>query len=163
MATIDGHYVLVEKEDPSYEVDVTTQPVEKNIDLTDHVQRRARIMDISGFIVGEDAAQTREYLIAAQDAGNIVIYDGRNYFVGLLTGFASSHDSSIGNGFSFTASLQEVLVAESSYVETLPTPIRAAAAPVISSGRKQTKSTKKKEKDEVQKVKFKAGSPWAEE
>lgn len=162
MATVDGRYITVESEDPSYEVDITEQPVEKGIALTDHVQRKARTMSLSGYVVGDDAAEIRAYLIACQDAGSIVEYDGRNYFVGLLTGLQTKHDASIANGFSFSATLQEVQVAESSYVETLPDPIRAQAAPIISSGRKQTKSTTSSAKD-VQKVEFVAGSPWAEE
>ncbi|WP_079908277.1 phage baseplate protein [Paenibacillus sp. 32352] len=163
MATIDGRYVFVEQEDPSYEVDVTEQPVEDNVSLTDHVQRKARTMNISGMIVGDDAAEIKEYLIRVQDSGSIVEYDGRNYFVGLLTGFTTSHNYKVGNGFTFSASLKEVVIAESSYIEKLPTPIRASAAPVISSGRKQTKTKKGKKDEPVEKVKFKAGSPWAEE
>lgn len=163
MATIDGRYIFVEQEDPNYEVDVTEQPVENNVNLTDHVQRRARTMRISGMIVGDDAAEIKDYLIGVQDTGSIVEYDGRNYFVGLLTGFTTSHNYKVGNGFTFSASLQEVVVGDSSYIEMLPTPIRAETAPVISSGRKQTKTKNGKKDEPVQKVKFKTGSPWAEE
>lgn len=165
MATLDGRYILVDSEEPNFEIEVTQQPVEDNVNLTDHVQRKARTLSFSGYIVGEDAAQMREYMIAVQDSGSIVEFNGRNYFVGLLNGFSTKHDASVGNGFSFTASLIEVRIAEASYVETLPTPIKAEAAPIISSGRKQTKNNKgsSKKDEEVQKVKFKAGSPWAEE
>jgi hypothetical protein len=159
MALINGMYLLVESEEPSYDVDVTEQPIEKGVSIIDHVQRRARTMAISGFIVGDDASEIRNYLLACQDSGSIVQFDGRNFFVGLLTGLQTKHDYSVGDGFSFTATLREVLVAESSFVETLPEPVRAQAAPVISSGRKQTKSTSSAT---VEKVAFVAGSPWAE-
>ncbi|MBY0085776.1 MULTISPECIES: phage baseplate protein [Brevibacillus] len=166
MAMINGMYVLAESEDPKYEVDVTDQPVEDGIDTSDHVQRKPRAMDVSGYIVGDDAAQIREKLIALADKGEIVQFMGRNLFTGVIQSLSTKHDYKVANGFSFSLSLKEIRIAKSSYVETLPTPIKAAAAPVISSGRKQTKKKgkgDKKEEKKVEKVKFKAGSPWAEE
>ncbi|NQX68490.1 hypothetical protein HQN90_20400 [Paenibacillus alba] len=161
MALIKGYYVTVESEDPQFEVEITEEPVEKGVNLTDHVQRKAVSMSISGFILGENADEIRQSLLNSMDSGEIVNYDGRNYFTGLIQNFSPKHDRSTANGFSFSMTLKEVRTAESSYVETLPTPIRAQAAPIISSGTKQTKSKDKKEEDSVQKVTFKAGSPWA--
>ncbi|WP_289142923.1 phage baseplate protein [uncultured Brevibacillus sp.] len=165
MATINGMYVLAESEDPTYDVDVTDQPVEDGIAISDHVQRKPRMMSITGYIVGDDAAQIRQNLISLSDNGQSVQFMGRNLFTGVIVSFSSKHDYKIGNGFSFSLSLKEIRITKSSYVETLPVPIKAAAAPVISSGLKQTKSKakgKKKEDEKVEKVKFKAGSPWAD-
>ncbi|GED69387.1 hypothetical protein BRE01_30890 [Brevibacillus reuszeri] len=165
MATINGMYVLAESEDPNYEVDVTDQPVEDGVDTSDHVQRKPRQMSITGVIVGNDAAQIRQNLISLSDNGEIVKFMGRNLFTGVIVSFSSKHDYKIANGFSFSMALKEIRIVKSSYVETLPLPIKAAAAPVISSGRKQTKSKgkgKEKKEEKVEKVKFKAGSPWAE-
>ena len=167
MATINGMYILAESEDPTYEVDVTDQPVEDGIAISDHVQRKPRAMSITGYIVGSDAAQIRQNLISLSDSGQSVQFMGRNLFTGVIVSFSSKHDYKIANGFSFSLSLKEIRIAKSSYVETLPVPIKAAAAPVISSGRKQTKTKdkgmgKKKEAEKVEKVKFKAGSPWAD-
>ncbi|MED1784234.1 hypothetical protein P4V43_20645 [Brevibacillus fortis] len=164
MATINGMYVLAESEDPKYDFDVTDQPVEDGIDTSDHVQRKPRAMDVSGYIVGDDAAQIREKLIALGDNGDIVKFMGRNLFTGVIQSLSTKHDYKVANGFSFSLSLKEIRFAKSSYVETLPTPIKAAVAPVISSGRKQTKKKSKGDKEDkkVEKVKFKAGSPWAE-
>lgn len=161
MATINGRYILVESEDPSYAVDITDQPVEDDISLSDHVQRKPVSMNLSGYIVGEDAAQVRQYLIDTMNTGILVEFLGRNQFIGLIESLSTKHDYKTANGFSFSMSLKEVRVAKASYVETLPAPIRAQAAPVISAGRKQTKSKSKKEQ-KVEKVKFKAGSPWEE-
>ncbi|OPA77518.1 hypothetical protein BVG16_13785 [Paenibacillus selenitireducens] len=169
MAKIDGYYILVESEEPNYEVDITDQPVEKGINLTDHVKRRARTISLSGYIVGEDASRIRTYLLDAQDNGKIVQYQGRNTFKGLLGGFSTKHDYKTADGFPFTLKLVEIRFAESSYVDTLPPPVKSQAAPVVNAGRKQTKNAKKskktsKKKDSktVQKVTFKKGSPWAE-
>ncbi|MCZ8518888.1 phage baseplate protein [Paenibacillus caseinilyticus] len=162
MAILNGMYLMVEDEEPDYDIDVTEQPVEDNVNLVDHVQRKPVRMPISGLIVGEDAAQIRENLKSLQNNASIVEYDGRNYFVGLIKGLRTRHTNKVANGFEFSFTLVEVRIAEASYAESLPAPIRAQAAPVISSGRKQTKSKTAKKTEEVQKVKFKAGSPWAE-
>jgi hypothetical protein len=167
MATIDGNYILVESEDPSYNIDVTDQPVEDNIDLTDHVKRKARTMQITGFILGDDAGEKREAILYAMENASIVEYDGRNYFVGLISGFSTKHDNQTANGFSFSMSLKEIRIAEASYIETLPEVIRTQAAPIISSGRKETKESSSSAKSStaqpgVQKVKFVAGSPFAD-
>jgi len=162
MATIDGYYITVESEQPAYDVDITEQPVESGVNTSDHVQAKAAAMSISGYVTGDDAARIKEYLISAQNAGRIVEYDGRNYFSGLLKGLSTTHDYKTANGFAFSASLVAVRIAKASYVESLPPPIRAQAAPVISSGRKQVKSKAAgTKKEEVKKVEFKAGSPWA--
>ncbi|MED1792882.1 hypothetical protein P4V54_09375 [Brevibacillus nitrificans] len=163
MATINGMYVLAESEDPRYEVDATDQPVEEGVDITDHVQRRPNTLDVSGYIVGDDASQIRDKLKAIMGKGEIATFQGRNLFTGLIISLSTKHDYRVSNGFSFSLSLKEIQIAKSSYVETLPTPIKAAAAPVISSGRKQKKQKKGKENEKVEKVKFKAGTPWADE
>lgn len=189
MATIDGKYLLVEQESPTFDVDITTQPVEKDIDMTDHVQRKARTMGITGVIAGTGAAAMLTYLKKASDTGQIVKYVGRVAFTGIISGLATGHTYKIADGYTVSFTLTEVRVAKSSYVDTLPTPIKAQTIKIVNSGTKQTKdkskktknkskttknktkssstSTKdkskktKKEKEPVKKVKFKAGSPWA--
>ncbi|NQX67984.1 hypothetical protein HQN90_17825 [Paenibacillus alba] len=136
-------YITVESEDPSSEVEATDQPVEEGIDVTDHIRPKPRTMNISGVIVGETAAQTRETILKLQTTGSMIEFVGRNYFQGVITQFQSTHDYKVANGLSFTATLKEIRVARSSYVETLPAPIRAQVAPVISSGRKQITEKKK--------------------
>lgn len=172
MATIDGNYIWVEKEDPTYDVDITTQPVEKDIDMTDHVQRKARTMSISGIVNGADAARILTYLKKCSDTGQIVKYVGRVAFTGIISGLSTSHDHTIADGYSFSLTITEVRVAQSSYVDKLPVPIKAQAAKIVNSGVKQKKSkkssgktktskSKSTSKKKVEKVKFKKGSPWA--
>ncbi|MDR4997896.1 phage baseplate protein [Brevibacillus parabrevis] len=163
MALINGMYILAETEDPKFEVEVTDQPVEIGIDVSDHVQRKPYTIDISGFIVGDDAAQIREKIKAIAEKGELVEFQGRNLFSGRIVSFATSHTNRIANGFAFSLSMKEIRIAKTSYVETLPAPIRAQAAPVVSAGRKQTKKKQaRKSTEKVEKVKFKAGTPWAE-
>ncbi|MDC0761698.1 hypothetical protein POF51_13410 [Brevibacillus sp. AG] len=162
MATINGMYVLVESEDPKFEVEVTDQPVENGINVSDHVQRKPYTMDISGFIVGEDAAQIREKIKTISESGELVEFQGRNLFSGLIVSFSTNHTNRVANGFAFSLSMKEIRTAKSSYVETLPMPIKAQVAPVISAGRKQTKKKQGTATSKVEKVKFKVGTPWAE-
>ncbi|MDH6370548.1 hypothetical protein M2444_002328 [Paenibacillus sp. PastF-3] len=179
MALIDGKYITVENESPFFPITVTEQPVEKGVNLIDHVQAQARTLSLTGVIVGTDAAKTRAYIIAAKDKGMIINYVGRNQFKGLITDFSTGHDYTTADGFTFSMELREIKIATSSYVETLPPPIKAQVTKIVNSGTKQTqekksaksKSNKKKssntskkkekEKEKVEKVKFKTGSKWA--
>ncbi|SFL09723.1 hypothetical protein SAMN03159341_103191 [Paenibacillus sp. 1_12] len=138
MATINDYKVMVETEDPSYDIEVTEQPIEDGLDLVDHVRTKARTMNISGFIVGEDAAQTREGLLNLMQYGSIVNYQGRNSFVGILTSFRSSHTHQIENGMSFTASLKEVRTATASVIREVSLEDGAEINPVSNMGRQDS-------------------------
>ncbi|ALA41367.1 hypothetical protein ABE82_07475 [Paenibacillus peoriae] len=179
MAMIDNHYIWIEKESPTFDVEITSQPVEKGIDMVDHVQRKARTMPLSGVISGPDAARVLTYLKKASDTGQIVKYVGRTAFTGIISGLATDHDYTNADGYAVSFTLTEVIVAQSSYVGKLPLPVKSQAAKIVNSGVKQKKDKKKsgkkdktkkgkkgkgkgkKEKEKVQKVKFKKGSPWA--
>jgi len=183
MALIDGKYLLVEQENPTFDVDITSQPVEKDTDMTDHVQRKARTMGITGQVSGPGAGDMLTYLKKVSDNGIIVKYVGRTAFTGIISGLATGHSYKIANGYTVSFTITEVRIASSSYVDKLPTPIKAQTIKIVNSGTKQTKEkgkkgkgkgkkdSKKKEskkgkkgkkqKEPVQKVKFKPGSPWA--
>ncbi|OAB48271.1 phage baseplate protein [Paenibacillus antarcticus] len=143
MALLNGHYILVEDESPSYEVEITDQPVDRDIDLSDHVQRKARTLSISGVIVGDHAVSIRAMIVKAQDQGEIVQFSGRTTFRGLISGFSPKHDHTIMDGFAFTLSMKEVRIAGSSYVKVpLPAPIKAQVAKAANAGVKQPLSKK---------------------
>ncbi|MNK97943.1 hypothetical protein D3C87_1182920 [compost metagenome] len=173
MAKINGYYVTVEKEELGFDVEITQQPVEKDINVIDHVQRKARTIALSGQCAGKDAAKIHRFLIEASDKGEAVEFIGRSTFKGLMSGLTTSRDYTIADGFNFSFTITEVRFANSSFVSKLPTPIKAQAAKIVNSGVKQTKDnkkgtkakgkgkSKKKGKEPVQKVKFKKGSPWA--
>nr|WP_284646780.1 hypothetical protein [Paenibacillus chinjuensis] len=50
-------------------MDVTEQPVESGINISDHVQPKARFMTITGYVVGDDAAEKRAAIIALMNRG----------------------------------------------------------------------------------------------
>lgn len=141
MATIDGRYILAEKEDLTYDVEITSQPVERGVDITDHVQRKARTLAISGLVAGADAAEMHRFLTDCQDKGKIVSFVGRTTMRGLLSGLSTSRDYSIADGFTFSATITEVLIATTSFAGSLPLSVQTQAGNVSSAGLKQTKNT----------------------
>lgn len=174
MATINGHYIMVDNEGYNFSVDVTEQPVEKDIDVTDHVQRKPRELSLSGSVV-EDAEKIEAFLKEASEKGTLVQYVGRTAFTGLITGFSPSRTYKNATGFDFSLSIKEIRIATTSYVKDLPMPIKAQTVKIVNSGTKQTKdkkktstkkggkkASKKSTKEKVEKVKFKPGSPWAD-
>lgn len=162
MATLDGYTITVETETPGYEVDITSQPVEKSVDVTDHVQPKARTLELSGRVVGPEAAKIHAYLIKTMESGTIVNYVGRTFFTGLIASFSAPRDYKIADGFNFSLSLTEIRIATASYVSALPTPVKVQASQVVSAGVKQTKSkSSTKSTTPTTVVAFKAGSKWA--
>lgn len=155
MAKIDGHYILVEKEDSNFEVDITQQPVEQDIDISDHVQRKARTLSISGIVSGANAAEVQRYLVEAQDKGKIVNFVGRTTMKGLLSGLSCSRDYTTADGFTFQVTITEILVASTSFAGKLPAPVKAQVVPIINSGVKQTKDKKKSKKKDKKDTKKK--------
>ncbi|MBH5316702.1 hypothetical protein I6N90_02620 [Paenibacillus sp. GSMTC-2017] len=171
MAILNGQYIHVINEDPSYEVDITDQPVEKGINLSDHVQRKPRTLSLNGYIVGDDAAQVRAKIISNMDQGIIAKYVGRNAFTGLITSFSSKHDHRVANGFSFSLTIKSVRIATTSYEGTLPTPLGTQVDAVDNSGLKQPKekspsskgkTSSPKSNETTQKAVIKIEGPWQE-
>lgn len=140
MASINGRYILAEKEDLTYEVDITQQPVEREIDVSDHVQRKARTLSISGVVSGTNAAEMHRFLTDCQDKGTLVSFVGRTTMRGLLSGLSTSRDYTVADGFTYSVTITEVLFASSS-TEKLAADVKAQTAKVASSGLKQTKNS----------------------
>ncbi len=163
MAMLAGYVITVESESPGYEVDITSQPIERGVDVTDHVQPRARTLELSGRVVGPDAAKIQAAIVKMMESGTIVSYSGRTTFKGLIGSFSAPRDYKVANGFTFSLQLIAVRIATSSYVSKLPTPVKVQAATVATAGVKQTKTKGKstgKNKEKVTVVKFKEGSKW---
>lgn len=165
MAKLDNHIITVESESPGFEVDITKQPIERGLDVTDHVQPKPRTLDLSGRVVGPNAAKIQAYIVKAMENGQIVSYAGRMAFTGLIASFSSPRDYKIADGFTFSMSLMEVRIATSSFVAQLPTPIKVQSAQVVTAGVKQTKAKAKttkatKQKEPTTVVEFKQGSKW---
>lgn len=124
MALINGLYVFVIDETIDYSLDVTSHPVEKGIDISDHARRQPYVIKLSGEVVGEDAPTKRLQLETMLNKASLITYQGRNIKTnGLIINFSTTHPNNIWGGCSFDMTIQEVRVAgANSYIgNTTPT------------------------------------------
>lgn len=144
MAKIDNYYVLAETETPDFSNEIPSQPVEKGVNVSDHVQRKPRSLSVSGFVAGPTSDKTLDFLKSASDRGKIVWFTGRTTMQGVITALSTTHDKSVGNGFAFSLTIVEIQIATSTPAAKLDPPTRAQAAPIINSGIKKKKESKPK-------------------
>ena len=119
MALINNLYVFVEKEEVSHEVESTSHPVEKGIELTDHIQRKAEEISISGKIITCDSGKASEILekiLQLQRTGSLITYVGRNLASNMqIQDFSTSHPNTNWGGCDFDMTLKEVRIAKPAY------------------------------------------------
>ena len=119
MALINGYYVFVEEEELDRGVDVTKHPVEKGIEITDNVKRKALTLSVSGKIVnaGNMSAKTIKTALAnLHKGGKLVKYQGREVLDSvLITSFKTSSSKDVAGGYIFDMEIKEIRVAKSAY------------------------------------------------
>lgn len=145
MAKINGIMIDVLKEELQNDVELPSHPVEKGIDLTDHVEKKPVVLSISGKLIRPDNTSLETLigrLSTIETKGMLVVYEGRRIYHNLMISkFSHDADSKIMNGFNFSMTLKEVRFAGPSYVSLEPK-MKAAVAGVSSVGRKQTENKK---------------------
>lgn len=132
MALINGFYVFVEDESLDYDMEVTSHPVEDGIEITDHIQRKAVSISLSGKIVNYSdtvaynddrikevkAAQVLDAIKQLQRSGELITYVGRNAQNNLqIHSFSTSHPNTVWGGCEFDMTLKELRVAKPAYTE----------------------------------------------
>lgn len=138
MALINGIYVFVETEDLKRGIDTVTHPVEKGIDITDHVRRNPVSLSLTGEIVGENAADILSQLTKAHQTGVLITYVGRNHIKNAqIVSFDTGHPNTIWGGCSFSMEIKEVRIAKSAYTEQNTDTL---TKDTTSAGRQQTQS-----------------------
>lgn len=116
MALINNHYIFVESEEVQHNIEVSIHPVEKGIDITDHVKRVPMILSLSGKFIGKDADSIIEAIKALHDKGKLVKYIGINVLSqAQILSFTTTHSNQIMGGCEFNMELKEVRFAKSSY------------------------------------------------
>lgn len=120
MAILNGLYIHVVDESAEREVESTSHPVESGIPTTDTVQSKALKISLSGKIVDYDgmkASQVLAKIEAWQEAGTIILYQGRNVASSMqIRSFQSSHPNTNNGGADFSMTLVQVRIAKSAYV-----------------------------------------------
>lgn len=116
MASLNGIFIFVNDEQLKRETEVSSHAVESGIEVTDNVKRQARVLSISGEIVGPDSAKNQAAITNFMDTGTLISYSGRNAMKNAqITSFSTSHPNTIWGGCSFSMELKEVRIAGNSY------------------------------------------------
>ena len=118
MATIDGLYIWIESEDIAYTMNVTTNPTEQGIDLTDHAEREPIEMSVTGMLLDSEKSSAYEQYTKLRNwqlACKQVKFVGRNVFTGVITDISKSNDYTVGNGARVSLTLKEIRIANTTY------------------------------------------------
>lgn len=116
MATINGIQIWVKTESYNESVESSNHPVEKGIDVTDHVKPNPKTLSISGEIVGTAAEEKKARLIALMNKGALVTYVGRNTLANAqIQSISPSYSNSIWGGFAFDMQIKQVKIAKPAY------------------------------------------------
>lgn len=130
MALLNGMYIFVEDETINRDVDITSHPVEKGIEISDSVRRKPITVSLKGKIVhygGQtgDAIKSWDILRKIKDlqmAGSLVNYSGRNILKNYqIRSFNSTHPNTNAHGLDFDMELSEVRIAQSITVNVIET------------------------------------------
>lgn len=117
MAKLGSYTIGVINEDSDFAVEATSHPVEKGVNITDHVKRELETFSMTGKVTGVNAAKAEAYFKNQMYGGKPVVYVGRSRLRNvLILNFKKSQHGKIANGFEFSVTLQEVRVAKSSVV-----------------------------------------------
>lgn len=119
MATINGMYVFVESEDYAYNVEIPEHAVETGVDVSDHVQRKATGLSITGEIVGKNSEIIKNKLKQMEHTGVLCTFVGRNTLTNcLISNFTPIYAVDVWGGCRFSMTLKEVRTASTSYKTT---------------------------------------------
>ena len=120
MAILNGLYIHVIEESAGREVSRTSHPVEEGIPTTDTVQPKELKISLSGKIVDYDGMKASEVLAkikAWQEAGTLILYQGRNVASSMqISSFDSNFSNGNNGGADFSMTLGQVRIAKSAYV-----------------------------------------------
>ena len=118
MALVDNMYLFVTDESISYTMNVTTNPTEQGIDLTDHAEREPIEMSVTGMLLDSEKSSAYEQYTKLRNwqlACKQVKFVGRNVFTGVITDISKSNDYTVGNGAKVSLTLKEIRIANTPY------------------------------------------------
>lgn len=122
MALLNNLYIFVESEDLAHDIESTSHPVEKGVEITDHIQRKAVELSLKGKIVsynGKKASDILAQIKQLQLKGSLITYVGRNTIYNVqIQSLSTSHPNTNWGGCDFSMSLKEIRIAKPAYTET---------------------------------------------
>lgn len=125
MSYINGYYIFVENEKVSRDVDVSSHPVEKGLDITDNIKRSPITISLSGLIVDYKnsngatvtAKTVYQNLINLNAKGLYVKYEGVNSISNaIIEKLETENTNAVNGGYSFSMDIKEIRIAQSAYV-----------------------------------------------
>ena len=106
----------VQDEKLSRNVESTEHPVEKGEPLTDHVKPNPAVINITGAVVGESAAEKLSRLYALMNKGALITYTGRNVLKNAqIKSFNTTHSNTVWGGYEFDMEIKQVRIAKPAY------------------------------------------------
>lgn len=136
MAKIGDVSIFVLSESVKNDVQSTTHPVEKGIDITDHIKLEPVTISVSGEIIGDDGKNEIEQMMKN---GEIVSYKGSSTIANAqIVSFSCEYTNEIAGGCNFNMEIKEIRVAKSAYQKNSKTSDRK------SNGSQQKQSNTKK-------------------
>ena len=119
MALLNNLYIFVEDESVAFDTESTSHPVEKGVELTDHIQKKPVVITLKGKIVdhsGEKASDILSKVKQLQQSGSLIYYTGRNSANNMqIQSFSTSHPNTVWGGCNFDMTLKEVRIAKPAY------------------------------------------------
>lgn len=129
---------VVESETPDYSNDITDNPVESGVDVSDHVRPHPPSLSISGTITGDDAGQKVVILRQYSNTGQLLRYVGRNIFENVvIERLSTTHDVEVRHGFKFNITLKQVRIATKEEVQIPVSVAKPAVSPKKNIGKQQ--------------------------
>lgn len=111
-------YIFIKDESISYAMNVTSNPTESGIALTDHSEREPLEFIISGMLLDSEKSSAQEQYTKLRNwqiACKQVKYVGKNIFTGVITDINRSDDYTVGNGAPVSITMKEIRIAKSPY------------------------------------------------
>lgn len=128
----------VYEETPGRSVKTTDHPIEGGENVTDHTERKPETMDISGIVVGPDAASKLQKLKEYMDESELLKYVYRNVKTDvIIKDFETTHDAEVSGGFKFEMTLKEMRVAQPSIIKLLDINTKSQVAEMANKGQQQ--------------------------
>ena len=118
IALIENMYLFVTDESISYNMNISENPVEQGVSLTDHAEREPLEFSISGMLLDDERTTAYEQYTKLRNwqlACKQVKYVGRNVFTGVITDISKSNDYTVENGAPVTITMKEIRIANSQY------------------------------------------------
>lgn len=140
---------VITEETVSLVNDITEYAVEDNSAITDHVRQNPTRLNITGVLLGENAANKLEILRRYSRQGDILSYINRNSIKDvIIRTLDTRHNGRVANGLEFTIELQQIRFVEAETV-ILATPIEFVQFRKVQSVGTQQASQKEVQDDKL--------------